>query len=229
MAIVNEPEQGNPERVTEPVNEIPEKLRDKSPAELADMYQSLEKTLGRQSDELGQLRRMVTETTPPTPEPDDTDFFSDPEKAVAKTVAEQVQAALAPQRKKEAEAFLDANHAGWRDTVKSEEFTEWVSKSKARTNLYWSADDGDNVAAGELFGWWSDLKGNNTGAEAKAVDAVKKDRKIRSASTEKGTGHIDGRRVLSRVDLQELKRTNPDRYNQMLPDIRKAYTEGRVK
>lgn len=231
MSIVNTPEQGNADAVTEPVNEVPEKLRDKSPSELAAMYQSLEKKLGQQSDELGQLRVLANQavTAPTESAAEDVDFYTDPEKAVDQRVEQKIAQALAPQRMKETETILDSKHPGWRDTVKSEEFREWVGKSKARQSLYFEADDGHADAASELFEWWTDRKGGGQSAEDKAKAAVEKDRTIRKASTEKGSGKIDGRKILYREDLIELQVKNPSRYQALAPDIRKAHLEGRVK
>ena len=231
--FVNPPEQGNPDRVTESVDQIPDNLQGKSSAELADMYQQLERKLGQQSEELGQLRRLADQqVTMPTQEPEEIDFYSDPEKAVERIIERKlgpVSSAVTQQQVKETERLLDSNHAGWRDTVQDKAFSEWVGKSKARMNLWQSADHGDYDSASELLGWWSDLNGQKQAAQVTAEKAVEKDRQVRRATTEKGGAKIDGRRVLSRADLQELRRTNPDRYNALLPDIRKAYSEGRVR
>lgn len=230
--LVNKPDEGNADAVLEPVNPIPEKLREKSAAELADMYQELEKKLGSQSEEIGELRRSLQNPPTPQQEPEqELDFYSDPQRYVEQLVEQKlrpVSSVVQKQQEKEMERRLDSTFTDWRSTVKSAEFQEWVTKSPIRKNLWTSADFGDYDAASELFGTWEAISGTSKKAQQKTEGAVKKDRAIRNATTERGTPKLDGRKTIRRVDLQELRRTNPDKYNANLPDIRKAYQEGRV-
>ena len=86
-----------PEPTPEPQEDIPEKYQGKSTAEIVRMHQEAEKLLGKQSGEVGELRSVVDSyiqtqldsTTPPKQEPDDEDidFFSDPDKAVERAIA----------------------------------------------------------------------------------------------------------------------------------------------
>lgn len=233
--ITNPPPEGNPDAVTESVSEIPDRFQGKSVAEVAEAYANLEKKMGQQSQELGQLRTLIdqqNQAPAATPEAEEIDFYADPEKATRKMIREELsglQSTVSGQQRREVERQLDASHPGWQDIVKSDDFINWVSKSKARIRLFQAADQADYDSAVELFDWWGEKSGNKQAAQETAEKAVEKDRKIRAASTDKGSTKIDGRRVLSRADLQELKRTNPDRYNALLPDIRKAYAEGRVR
>lgn len=235
MSITNKPEQGNPDAVTEPVDEIPENLQGKSAAELADMYQSLERKLGEQSGELGELRRALNQQQAPQPQQEaeaEVDFYSDPERYIRQVIAKElrpVASVVEGQQAKETERRLDAEFSGWKDTVKNSDFQSWVKKSKVRLNLWAQADVGDYDSAAELFSTWNDISGTAVKSQQKVEKAVQKDRKLRAARTEKGAPQIDGRQILKRVDLQELKRVNPDKYNALGPEIRKAYAEGRVK
>jgi len=71
-------------------DEIPDKYKGKSTAEIVRMHQEAEKLLGRQSSEVGELRSVVDsyiqtqlDTTQAPKEPEEEiDFFSDPDKAV---------------------------------------------------------------------------------------------------------------------------------------------------
>ena len=75
-------------------DDIPDKYKGKSTAEIVRMHQEAEKLLGRQSSEVGELRSVVDnyiqtqlDTTPATQEPEeDIDFFSDPDKAVERAI-----------------------------------------------------------------------------------------------------------------------------------------------
>ena len=51
-----EPEEETP---AEPVDDIPDKYKNKSTAEIVRMHQEAEKLLGRQSSEVGELRSVV--------------------------------------------------------------------------------------------------------------------------------------------------------------------------
>ena len=75
--------------------DLPDKYRGKSIQDIISMHQNAEKLLGKQSSEVGELRKVVddfiktqtvTQQQAPTPpvetELDDVDFFEDPKKAV---------------------------------------------------------------------------------------------------------------------------------------------------
>ena len=76
--------------------EIPQKYQGKSTAEIVRMHQEAEKLLGKQSSEVGELRKVVddyiqtqlSEQAPKQSEPEqeEIDFFSDPDRAVARAI-----------------------------------------------------------------------------------------------------------------------------------------------
>ena len=79
----------------EPESDIPEKYQGKSTAEIVRMHQEAEKLLGKQSSEVGDLRKVVddyiqtqlTDTeTQATNADEEVDFFSDPDKAVERAI-----------------------------------------------------------------------------------------------------------------------------------------------
>ena len=84
------------EQPPEPESALPEKYQGKSLEEVVQMHQEAEKLLGRQSSEVGELRKVVddyisTQTQPPAPqqyvEPeDDIDYFTDPQAAVNRAI-----------------------------------------------------------------------------------------------------------------------------------------------
>jgi hypothetical protein len=76
-----------------PEDDLPEKYRGKTAKEIAQMHAEAEKLLGRQSSEVGELRRVfdtyiqsqLAEKSPKKEEVvDEVDFFSDPEGATAR-------------------------------------------------------------------------------------------------------------------------------------------------
>ena len=71
---------------------VPDKYRNKSAAELVQMHQEAERMLGRQSGEVGELRKVVDEfvmsqsSTKEQPVDEEIDYFSDPERAIQKAI-----------------------------------------------------------------------------------------------------------------------------------------------
>jgi len=83
------------EQETPAEEEIPEKYQGKSVTDIVRMHQEAEKLLGRQSSEVGELRSVVdsyiqtqldTTTAAPVEPEEEVDFFSDPDKAVARAI-----------------------------------------------------------------------------------------------------------------------------------------------
>ena len=76
-------------------SEVPEKYQGKSTAEIVRMHQEAEKLLGKQSSEVGELRKVVddyiqtqlsAQETQETQPDEEIEFFSDPDKAVARAI-----------------------------------------------------------------------------------------------------------------------------------------------
>ena len=83
------------EQATTEEQEVPQKYQGKSTAEIIRMHQEAEKLLGKQSSEVGELRKVVddyiqtqlSEQAPQQSEPEEEiDFFSEPDKAVARAI-----------------------------------------------------------------------------------------------------------------------------------------------
>jgi hypothetical protein len=236
--LINAPDEGNPSEITTPEVTIPERYQGKSFEEVIEMHRNLEKKLAEQGEELGSLRALAEETVASVgsskgdDDADSVDFFDDPEKAVERII-ERKLAPLSGQVAKQQEAVvrerLDKSFPGWKETVKSDEFQEWVADSRVRTQLFISANQSNWDACNELLSTWQEISGASNKTEEAATKAVARDRKLRAAKTETGSAGVDPRKILNRSDLRSLKQNNPTRYNELLPDIRKAYQEGRVR
>ena len=232
--LVNTPDEGNPAEIETPEASIPENYQGKSIEEVIAMHQNAEKLLGRQSEELGSLRSLAEQsiTAGSTPEAEPVDFYEDPEKAIERIIEAKLapfNASLKSQNEAAVRERLDATYPDWEPTVKSEEFQNWVAESEVRTKLFVAANGADWKSANELLGTWAKINGSEKAAKKASTKAVDRDRKLRAAKTEKGSSGIDPRKILSRADLRTLKQTNPTRYNELGPEIRKAYAEGRVR
>jgi len=151
--------------------EIPEKYQGKSVTDIVRMHQEAEKLLGRQSSEVGELRSVVdsyiqtqldtTTATPVEPE-EEVDFFSDPDKAVARAIKNHpsIKAAEAQSQqyaKSNAMSALQQRHPDMQTILQDNNFVEWIKGSKIRTQLFAQADrQYDHEAADELFTNWKE-------------------------------------------------------------------------
>jgi hypothetical protein len=67
--------------------------------------------------------------------------------------------------------------------------------------------------------------------ETAEMQEADRKRQLKSASTgnARGSSEKPSRKIYRRADIIKLMQTDPDRYQQMAPEIRQAYAEGRVK
>ena len=223
-------------------DEIPEKYQGKSTADIVRMHQEAEKLLGKQSGEVGELRKVVDSyiqtqlDTTTTPEPDeDIDFFSDPEKAVERAInnhpkMKQAEAVTQQYQKQAVMTQLEKKHPDMSEMLQDSKFVDWIKASKIRTQLFAQADKQyDYEAADELFTNWKERQG----VVAQTVANEKAERKtaIKTASTgnTKGSGEQQSRKVYRRADIIKLMQDDPDRYLSLSDEIMQAYQEGRVR
>jgi hypothetical protein len=238
-------EQEPQQEVTQETEEgLPEKYRGKSAAELARMHQEAEKLLGRQSSEVGELRKVVDsyiqtqlsqQQAPQQPEEDDYDFFTDPDRAVSKAIENHPkikEAAEYTQQYKKATALnqLQAKHPEMQEILQDNRFAEWIKASKIRTQLFVQADQQyDYEAADELFTLWKDRQ--QTVQQTAQAEKAGRKAAVKSANTGSARGNPDHsqKKIYRRADIIKLMKTDPDRYQSLSDEIMKAYAEGRVK
>ena len=224
--------------------EIPDKYKGKSTAEIVRMHQEAEKLLGRQSSEVGELRKVVDDyiqtqldtNTPATQEPEeDIDFFSDPDKAVERAIKNHpsikaAEAQTQQYKQQTAQSHLQQRHPDMQEILQDGKFVEWIKGSKIRTQLFAQADTQyDYEAADELFTTWKERQQvvGQTVANEKA--SRKTAVKNASAGNAKGSGEAASRKVYRRSDIIKLMQTDPDRYLSLSDEIMQAYQEGRVR
>ena len=228
--------------------DLPDKYQGKSASELAEMHSNLEKLMGKQSQEVGELRKafdsMVQDSivtrnvaqSAPEPEVEDIDFFTDPKAAIARAVAsdptlQHARVVTAEMAKKEALASLQTSHPDMREVLSDSKFQEWVGASKIRTQLYQSADQNyDYESANELISLWKERA--QVVKQTAAVEKQAQKQEIKKAATGSSRSNPSGqttRKTYRRRDIIELMQKDPARYEAMQPEIMKAYAEGRVK
>ena len=226
-------------------DDIPEKYRDKEIKDIVAMHQNAEKLLGKQSQEVGELRKVVDDFIQSQTitqqqqaqenEIDDIDFFEDPKRAVSQLLeshpsVQQSKKMMAKISKQEALSSLKAAHPDYQKIVADDKFKEWVTSSKIRTSLLHKADvEYDFESANELLTLWKERQ--SIVKDAEKNERISRKRAVRSGSTgsAKGSTERPSRKIYRRSDIVELMTKDPARYQSMASEIRQAYAEGRVK
>ena len=229
----------------EPESDIPEKYQGKSTAEIVRMHQEAEKLLGKQSSEVGELRKVVDdyiqtqlsdkETQVTQSSDEEVDFFSDPDKAVARAIENHPKIKEAEQisnqyRQSTAMNKLQSKHPDMSDILQDEKFVNWIKDSKIRQQLFVQADKQyDYEAADELFSLWKERQ--QVVKQTAVNEKNERKRAVKSASTgnARGSGEQSAKKVYRRADIIKLMRTDPDRYQALSNEIMQAYKEGRVR
>lgn len=228
--------------------DIPEKYQGKSLEDVVRMHQEAEKLLGKQSSEVGELRKVVDsyiqeqlsqQQAPQTQQQhdaeDDVDFFVDPEKAVSRAIEnhpkiKEAQEYTNQYKKQTALATLQGKHPDMQEILTDSKFAEWIKASKVRTKLFVQADQQyDYEAADELFSLWKERQ--STVKQTAAVESQARKQQLKSANTGSARGTSEGARkkIYRRADIIKLMKTDPERYQALSDEIFKAYQEGRVR
>ena len=237
-----------PEQEPEVEDDLPEKYKGKDVKDIVAMHQNAEKLLGKQSSEVGELRKVVdnfiqTQTiaqqqkqAPVQAEDDldDLDFFENPKQAISRMLenhpsvqqSRQMANQLAQQN---TVAQLKANHPDFTNIVSDAKFIEWVGKSKVRSQLLRQADAYDYDSADELFTSWKERQEMVNSAVQTETNARRQSVKSGSTGNTKGSGEPSRKKIYRRADIVELMAKDPERYQSLAAEIRQAYSEGRVK
>jgi hypothetical protein len=242
---------GQPEEIANEV-EIPEKYKNKSLDEIVRMHQEAEKLIGRQAQEVGEVRKLADSLLKQQleakhdkqPEPaQEIDWFEDPQKAInqaleSNPVLKQLQEQQAIQVQRAALDAIEKTHPDFVSVAQSEDFQQWVAGSKARQRLYADANNYDVDSALELLDNYKSLRGLRQQKEetSKAADeALKKtdsegrSKALKAAAVQQGGTGETGKPVYRRADLIRLRMQDPNRYESMADEILNAYAEGRVR
>lgn len=228
---------------------IPEKYKGKSVEEIVKMHQEAEKLIGRQANEVHEVRSLADQLlkqqletqakqAKPVEESLEEDFFADPASAVNRqvekhpAVLEARQAALEMKKMKTAQQ-LSAKHPDFATIASDSGFQDWVKSSAIRLNLFAKADaEFDFESADELLSTYKELKQikqQNQVSQTAAVESKAQEQAMKAATVDVGGAGEVSRKVYRRADLIKLRMTDPDRYMQMSDEIMSAYAEGRVK
>lgn len=221
---------------------IPSKYEGKSLEDIVTMHQEAEKLIGRQAQEVGEVRKLADELLKqqlykkdePALVENEIDFFEDPKKAVRDAVDKHPDVLAAKDaanqfKQMQTQAMLQKKHPDFAEVVQDNEFINWVKGSNLRLRLYTQANSSFDIeAADELLSTFKQIRGvKTTQARTDGTEVLKQNMKAVAVDTS-GTGESP-RKVYRRADLIRLRMTDPARYETLEPEIRQAYAEGRVK
>jgi hypothetical protein len=224
-------------------SELPDKYRDKSLEEIIRMHQEAEKLIGKQAQEVGEVRKLADELIkqnlgakqPQVQESEpEVDFFENPQKAVQATIEKHPDVLAARQASQEFKRMqtqqkLAKEHPDYSQVVGDAEFQNWVKSSSVRMGLYAKADaEFDFDSANELLSTFKELRGVKAKQAGQASDAART-KSMKAAQVDVGGSGESSKRVYRRADLIRLKMTDPARYESLSDEIMQAYAEGRVK
>jgi len=232
------------ETSVEPIsNDIPDKYRGKELSDIIKMHQEAEKLIGKQAQEVGEVRKLADELIkqnlagkpqPIKEEELEVDFFENPQAAVRKTVDNHPDVLAARQagqefRKMQIQQKLAAEHPDFGQIAQDTDFVNWVKSSPIRIGLYAKADgEFDYDSANELLSTYKQLKGVKAKQTNEAGETQRKSN-LKAATVDVGGSGESGKRVYRRADLIRLKMTDPNRYDALSDEIMQAYADGRVK
>lgn len=192
----------------EPV--LPAKLKGKSLAEIADMYQNLESEHGRMGNELGTLRTLADRlidlkraedlgrapVAKPKVEVTSAELLDKPTEALDRytssresALESRLESRLTRVEQNVLAAQFSSRHPDAQQVARSTEFTQWVSQSRVRQRAAASAAAGDFMVADDLLTEFKDQQKRDREAAANAKNGSGKDANLeaaRKASLETG-------------------------------------------
>ena len=235
-------QQQEPQQDQQPAFEVPDKYKGKTAEDIIKMHQEAEKLIGKQAQEVGEVRKLaddlikqtLSKPSAPTEVEPEIDFFEDPKKAVKQQLETHPDIVAARQaatemKKMQIQHRLNTEHPDFQQIVQDQGFAEWVKQSPVRLQLYAKADsEFDFDSANELL---TTYKALNNIQKQKQVQEAKQvtESALKSAAVDTGGTGETSKRVYRRADLIRLRMTDPDRYNALQDEIMAAYAEDRVK
>lgn len=232
--------------------EIPEKYRGKSLDEIVKMHQEAEKLIGRQAQEVGEVRKLADSLLKqqleqkhdkqPVPA-QEIDWFEDPAKAVNQAVENNpILKKLQEEQTKAAQLAalqtIEKAHPDYISVAQSEDFQQWVGASRMRQQMFAQANDYNVDAALELLDTYKVLRSAKQQKEEatkaadeslKKADEASRNKALKAAAVQQGGTGESTKPIYRRADLIRLRMQEPERYESMAEDILQAYAEGRVR
>ena len=222
--------------------ELPEKYREKSLDEIVKMHQEAEKLIGKQAQEVGEVRKLADELIKQNlgsrqqtrQEEPEVDFFENPQKAVQRTVDNHPDILAARQvtqemRRAQIQQRLAQEHPDFGEIAKDQDFANWVKSSPIRIKIFEQADSGyDFDSANELLSTYKQLRSVKQKQSSDDGETTRK-QNLKAVGVDIGGSGESSKKVYRRADLIRLKMQDPNRYDALSDEIMQAYQEGRVR
>ena len=223
--------------------ELPEKYRDKSLDEIVRMHQEAEKLIGKQAQEVGEVRKLADELIKQNlgsrqqqtrQEEPEVDFFENPQKAVQRTVDNHPDILAARQvtlemKRAQIQQRLAQEHPDFGEIAKEQDFANWVKSSPVRIKIFEQADSGyDFDSANELLSTYKQLRTVKSKQVSDEGEVTRK-QNLKAVGVDVGGSGESSKKVYRRADLIQLQLRDPDRYAALSDEIMQAYIEKRVR
>jgi len=223
--------------------ELPEKYRDKSLDDIVRMHQEAEKLIGKQAQEVGEVRKLADELIKQNlgsrqqqtrQEEPEVDFFENPQKAVQRTVDNHPDILAARQvtlemKRAQIQQRLAQEHPDFGEIAKDQDFANWVKSSPVRIKIFEQADSGyDFDSANELLSTYKQLRTVKSKQVSDEGEVTRK-QNLKAVGVDVGGSGESSKKVYRRADLIQLQLRDPDRYAALSDEIMQAYIEKRVR
>ena len=228
--------------VEETKPKLPELYEGKSLEDVIRMHQEANNMIGKQAQEVGEVRRLADELLKQNlnskqqqveVEPE-VDFFENPQKAVQNTIDKHPDVLAARQagmefKRMQIQQKLAQDHPDYTKVVNDSQFQNWVKSSPIRLGLYAKADgEFDYDSANELLSTFKQLRGVRVKESGQADNAARA-KTMKAIEVDTGGSGESSKRVYRRADLIRLKMQDPNRYDALSDEIMLAYAEKRVR
>jgi hypothetical protein len=228
--------------VEETKPKLPELYEGKSLEDVIRMHQEANNMIGKQAQEVGEVRRLADELLKQNLnskqqqveiEPE-VDFFENPQRAVQETIDKHPDVLAARQagqefKKMQIQQKLAQDHPDYTQVVNDSEFQNWVKSSPIRLGLYAKADgEFDYDSANELLSTFKQLRGIKAKESGQADNAARA-KTMKAVAVDTGGSGESSKRIYRRADLIRLKMQDPNRYDALSDEIMAAYAEKRVR
>jgi hypothetical protein len=233
---------------------VPDRFKGKTRAEIAASFLELEKLQGRNSNEVGELRQslrsleakleLTNKPAPVAPAPVTLDDIYENADAAVRRVAREESAGRIDKLEKDlqeaktavirtsAMAEFEKRYPKYKDTLASPDFIEWVKASPVRLQMAAAADQGNVDAASELFGVYGELNELKSTKKGKGpnVEAAREVALERSGGSSPAPEHSFSRHELTekRIAAQRGDRKAAAWLTAHASEIQEAYGEGRL-
>ena len=234
--------EANPESI------LPDKYKGKTVEDLAKMHQEAEKLIGKHAQEVGEHRKFFDDmmkrellqkkAQQPTQEDEDPNekFFKKPTEAMDDYLSnhptiKQAQEQALVMKAQTAQQHLQQQFPDYVQVIQTPEFKQWVDASPIRQKLYQEADGSyDITSATELLSTWKAITGSKQSEQQTITTQSQETRSksLKAASVDTGATGVSSKKRYSRLALQDLLKTNPDKYYANSDEILLAYEEGRI-